>query len=58
MVDELGKEFIKFTLILAPFQEISGGPRDELKVRSISSSAFGAFLVASPGLAYLLAKTL
>src|SRR5260221_8441829 len=57
-LEELGKEFIKLTLILAPFQEISPGPRDELKVRSISSSAFGAFLMASPGLALLLAKTL
>jgi hypothetical protein len=57
-LEELGKEFIKLTLVLAPLQEISAGPRDELKVRSISSSAFGAFLVASPGLAYLLAKTL
>ena len=57
-LEELGKEFIKLTRILGPFQEISTGPRDELKVRSISSSAFGAFLLASPGLAYLIAKTL
>jgi hypothetical protein len=57
-LEELGKEFIKLTRILGPLQEISTGPRDEVKLRSISSSAFGAFLVASPGLAYVFAKTL
>lgn len=57
-LDALGLEFLKLKRILGPLQEISAGPRDDLKVRSISSSAFGAFLIASPGLACLLAKTL
>jgi hypothetical protein len=54
---ELGREFVKLQSTLNPFLELAEGSRPKLEVRSISSSAFQAFLLASPGLALLLAKT-
>jgi hypothetical protein len=54
-LEELGKEFIKLQQILGPFLEVATGSREGLRVRSISSSAFGAFLQSYPAAALLIA---
>ena len=54
-LEELGKEFIKLQQILGPFLEIATGSREGLRVRSISSSAFGAFLHSYPAAALMIA---
>lgn len=55
---QLGQEFVKLEWILRPFLELAEGTRPKLEVRSISSSAFQAFLVSTPALALLVAKTI
>lgn len=50
-LEDLGMEFIKLQRILGPFLEIATGSREAVRVRSISSSAFGAFLHSYPAVA-------
>jgi hypothetical protein len=57
-LEELGKEFVELTRILGPFLEIATGSRGEVRVRSISSSAFGAFLESTPAMALIVATVL
>jgi hypothetical protein len=57
-LEALGNEFIELTRILGPFLEISTGSRGEVQVRSISSSAFGAFLESAPATALIVAGVL
>ncbi len=56
-LEALGMEFVELKKILGPFLEISTGHREELCVRSISSSAFGAFLDSAPAVALIVAST-
>jgi hypothetical protein len=55
---ELGKEFVKLEHLLRPLFEIGTGSRPDLKIRSISSSAFLVYLSAVPAAAYIVAKTI
>ena len=59
-LEDLGKEFIKLQQILGPFLEIASptGSREGLRVRSISSSAFGAFLQSYPAAALIVATAI
>lgn len=51
----LGKEFIKLQQILGPFAEIATGSREAVRVRTISSSSFAAFLESAPATAAIVA---
>jgi len=55
---ELGREFVKLSQILGPFLELSTGTREPVRVRSIASSAFEAFLHSAPATALVLATAL
>jgi hypothetical protein len=55
---ELGVEFSELSRILGPFLEITTGSRGDVRVRSISSSAFGAFLESAPATALVVAGVL
>jgi hypothetical protein len=55
---ELGLEFINVKRILGPFQELATGTREDLEVRSISSSAFQVFLQSAPAVALMFATAL
>lgn len=54
-LEELGKEFIKLQQILGPFLELTTGSREGLRVRTISSSAFAAFLDSAPAMGAMVA---
>jgi hypothetical protein len=54
-LDELSAELHEIDLILQPFLELGTGGREPIKVRSISSSDFGAFLQFAPEAAYYFA---
>jgi flavin-binding protein dodecin len=55
-VELLGKEFIKLQQILGPFMELADS-REAVRVRSISSSSFAAFLDSAPAVALMVAST-
>jgi hypothetical protein len=57
-LEGLGLEFVHLKRILGPFLEIATGTREEVHVRSISSSAFGAFLDSTPAAALLVATAI
>jgi hypothetical protein len=52
----LADEFRKLTQMILPFSELFDGSRPPLEVRSISSSDFGVFLLALPGVALTIAQ--
>jgi hypothetical protein len=52
-LEELGEEFVGLKRIVAPFSELAGEGRAEVKVRSISSSEFQVFLESAPATAVL-----
>ena len=54
-LEELGKEFIKLQQILDPFLELTTGSREGVRVRTISSSAFAAFLHSAPAMGVMVA---
>jgi hypothetical protein len=53
----LGKEFVELQQILGPFEEVAGEGRPDFAVRSIASSDFSVFLLASPEVALVIAQT-
>ena len=55
-LERLGEEFEELDQTLGPFMELAGEGRPDIEVRTISSSAFQVFLLASPGLALTMAK--
>lgn len=55
---ELGRELVRLKALLGPFLELSVGGRPDLVVRSISSSDFMIFLLASAPTALTIAKTM
>lgn len=55
---ELGRELVRLKALLGPFLELSVGGRPDLVVRSISSSDFMIFLLASAPTALMIAKTM
>jgi hypothetical protein len=57
-LEQLGKEFEELDDVLGPLMELAEGSRPDLLVRSISSSGFQVFLLASPALALTMAKTI
>lgn len=57
-LSHLGREFVKLHRILGPFLELSTGTRDDVRLRSISSSEFGVFLDSLPATALVLATAL
>ena len=57
-LDELGREFVKLNRILGPFLELSTGTREPIRIRSIASSAFEAFLHSAPATALILATAI
>lgn len=57
-LEELGTEFVRLRRIIGPFSELAGEGRGEVKVRSISSSAFQVFLDSAPATAVLITLAL
>lgn len=57
-LEKLGQEFMRLKKILAPFSELAGESRPEIKVRSISSSEFQVFLESTPGTALIIVGVL
>jgi hypothetical protein len=53
---ELGKEFVEWQKILAPYEELAGVGVADFRVRAISSSEFGLFLAAIPPVVLLITK--
>jgi hypothetical protein len=54
----LGMEFIKLEQILGPFAELATGTREAVRVRTISSSSFAAFLESAPATALIVASAM
>lgn len=55
-LERLGGEFVELKEILGPVQELATGTRDEVKVRTISSSGFQVFLAALPDVALVMSQ--
>jgi hypothetical protein len=54
-LEHLGREFVELKRLLAPFSELGGEGRPEIKVRSIASSEFQVFLDSAPAVAAIVA---
>jgi hypothetical protein len=52
----LGRDFVEWQKILAPFEELAGLGVSDYRVRAISSSDFGLFLAAVPAVALFITK--